>query len=360
MSNTLSVDGLTLVVAEAPVAAAPRPPVLFVHGMFGGAWQFEAWQRLFAERGWTSYALDLRGHHASRAVADLGAVPLRDYVQDALAAAAFLDGRHGTKPIVIGHSMGGLVTQKVAEAGAALAAVLLCAAPPRGIPVIGLTLLRRMTRHVRALLAAKPLHMSREDDDALALNRVPLAERAALHARMVPESGRAGREMALGTVGVDARRVLCPLIAVSGSDDRFVPPRVGRSLARKYHAPWWLYPDHAHYLIAEPGWERIAGDVERWAAHVTQRAGQPERDEALWKELKSSIGDLVELEFFDGYRVRAEIVSVDLAARHRFVYDPVETRAPGARARYSSRSADDDVEWSPLVELVGLQPLPHM
>ena len=360
MSRTLSVDGLSLVVAEAPAAAEPRPPVLFVHGMFGGAWQFDGWQRLFAGHGWTSYALDLRGHHASRAVPDLGRLSVHDYVQDALAAAAFLDGRHGSKPVVIGHSMGGLITQKVAEAGAALAAVLLCAAPPRGIPVIGATLLRRMVRHVPALLGSRELVMSREDDDALALNRVPLAERAELHARSVPESGRAGREMALGIVGVDARRVLCPLVSVSGSDDRFVPSRVGRALARKYHAPWWRYPDHAHFLIAEPGWERIASDVERWAAHVTQRATQPERDESLWKELKSSIGDLVELEFFDGYRVRAEIISVDLAARHRFVYDPVETRAPGARARYSTRTADDDVEWSPLVELVGLQPLPHM
>ena len=357
MSHTITVDELQVAVEEAPVGAEARAPVLFIPGMFAGAWMFEEWQRLFAERGWTSYAVSLRGHDGSKPVAEPGRVSLADLTEDALAVAAFLAGKHGRKPVVVAHSMGGLFGQKVAEAGAAEALALLASAPPRGILGISGAVLGRLARHLGALLGSRPLALTLEDDVALALNRIPPEQRPALHARFGPESGRAARELALGGLAVDARPVTCPVVSITAADDHFVPARIGRAIARKYHAPHWHYPAHAHLMTREPGWERIALDIERWAAHVTHRASQPSRDDTLWGRLKENIGDLVELEFFDGYRVRAEIVSVDLAARQRFVYEPIETRVPGARARYSTASGED-VEWSPLVELVALQPLP--
>ena len=307
--------------------------MLFVHGMFGGAWYFAPWQEFFAERGWPSYALDLRGRGTSRPETPPGSISLRDFADDALAVATYLAGRHGVKPVVIGHSMGGLVSQAVAEAGAAEALALLCSAPPKGINPMSLEVAKRMLPRLGAVLASRPVSMTLEDDVALALHRIPPEQRSAIHDRMVPESGRVARELALGGLRIDARRLTCPVIAVTGGEDRFVPARIGRRIAEKYHAPHWHYAEHAHFLVAEPGWQRIAGDVERWAAHVTSRALQPARDDALWRELKGGIGDLADLEFFDGYRVRGEIVSVDLAARQRVVAEPVEGQAPGGRAR---------------------------
>ena len=61
-------SGLTLLSMDAKKGAKARPPVLCVHGMFGGAWQFEGWLPLLAERGYEAQALDLRGHHGSRPV----------------------------------------------------------------------------------------------------------------------------------------------------------------------------------------------------------------------------------------------------------------------------------------------------
>src|SRR5688572_24036094 len=104
----VKVEGLTVTVAEPPDAASvgARPPILLVHGMFGGAWYFERYQRFFAARGHATYALDLRGHGESRPVEQLGRVSVRDYIADAMTAASSLD-----RPIVIGHSMGGLLAQ---------------------------------------------------------------------------------------------------------------------------------------------------------------------------------------------------------------------------------------------------------
>ena len=265
MTETALIDGLTVTIARpgaglAPLA--PRPPLLLVHGLSGGAWYWARYQRFFAERGWTSYAVDLRGRGASRPVPDPGRVSMMDCVRDALDVARALP----EPPVVIGHSMGGLVAQKVAEAGAARAAVLLCSAPPRGIPVISRALAVRQLKHVPAMLASRPIAGARADHDALTFNRVPEEERGALFDRLVPESGRVARELSLGTVAVDARRVRCPVLSASAAEDRFVRPSVGRKIARKYGAAYRLFAGHGHFIIWEPGWERPAAEIEHWMA----------------------------------------------------------------------------------------------
>ena len=249
--------GLTAVVEDA--ASAPRPPILFIHGTFGGAWQFEAFQRYFAELGYSSYAINLRGHHGSRAVPDLGKVSVLDYVDDALPVARALG-----RPIVIGHSMGGLVAQKLAEAGAVAAAVLLCSAAPKGISILTPLLVAKQVKHARELLLSRPIVPNARDVNDLAFNRIPPAERAALFARLVPDSGRAGREMSFGAIAVDERKVHCPVLSISAADDRFIPPRVGRQLARKYHGDHLQLEGHAHFITGEPGWEAVAAEVARW------------------------------------------------------------------------------------------------
>jgi pimeloyl-ACP methyl ester carboxylesterase len=227
--------------------------------MFGGAWQFEGWLALLAERGYASQSLDLRGHHGSRPVAEVGRLSVRDYVDDALEVARSLGN-----PVIIGHSMGGLIAQKVAEAGAVRACVLLCAAPPRGIIVTSPSLIGRQLRHLPNMLRSRPLVASRSDADWLMYNRTPVAEADAIHGRLVPESGRAGREMSFGMIAVAPQRVTCPVLSVTASDDRFVVPRIGRALARKYQAESLIAEGHAHLVISEPGFAKIAARVIDW------------------------------------------------------------------------------------------------
>ena len=247
-------------------APARRTPILLLHGIFGGAWAFADTQRWLSERGWTSYAIDVRGRGAGAPVPEIGRASVRDYVADAIAGAREVARLHGTAPAVVGHSMGGFLAQKVAEAGEAAAIVLLCSAPPRGIPVIGWELLRRLVkpRYLLPLLFSRALRIEREDVDALILNRVVPGERAAIHARFSPDSGRAGRELALGVVGVDVTRVRCPVLGIATGNDRFVPPRVVTAIARRYGGELRLFAPNAHFPLAEPGADAIREEIDRW------------------------------------------------------------------------------------------------
>jgi pimeloyl-ACP methyl ester carboxylesterase len=268
MPRDVALNGLTLS-AEEPVAPT-RAPVLLIPGMFAGAWYFADWQRALAARGHPAWALDLRGHHGSRPVAAPGRVSVSEYVDDALEAA-----RHLGRPIVLGHSMGGLIGQKVAEAGAAQALVLVSSAPPAGIPAVGAAAALRMMRYLPAMLLSQPLVPRRADLDAIVFNRTPEAERDAVFARYVPESGRAARELAFGSAAtaVDPRRVTCPVLVVAGGSDRFVPPRVARRLARRYRAAHREFPGMGHVLVSEPGWEAVVEYVGEWLAATTLGGG---------------------------------------------------------------------------------------
>jgi len=85
------------------------PSVMLLHG---GGQTRHAWRTTAAElarRGWTAYAIDQRGHGDSEWVAD-GAYSWVDFAGDVKAIAAELERRHGSKPVAIGASMGGIAS----------------------------------------------------------------------------------------------------------------------------------------------------------------------------------------------------------------------------------------------------------
>lgn len=90
--------------------------VLFIHGMWGGGHQWRGWQDIFEARGYATLAPSLRHHDVDpmgEPPAGLGRVSLLDYVADLEAEIAKLPG----KPIILGHSMGGLIAQILVSRG---------------------------------------------------------------------------------------------------------------------------------------------------------------------------------------------------------------------------------------------------
>jgi pimeloyl-ACP methyl ester carboxylesterase len=257
LREQIRLNGLSI--AAARPARVSGAPLLFIHGLFAAGWMFERWLTHFAERGRAAYALDLRGHGASHPVGDLGRVTISDYIEDGLRVARTLES-----VVLVGHSMGALIAQRLAELGVARAALLTSPAPPRGIPLISLRLMVRQAKYLPALLRSREIRVKRADADAIILNRVPPEERPAIFSRLQPDSGRAGREILLGAVAIDRRRVRCPVAVFAADNDRFVPLRVARRVAAKYDAPVHVLPGRGHLMMQEPGWREAAEAIDGW------------------------------------------------------------------------------------------------
>jgi len=257
MIETIRISDLT-VLRALPIHAT-RPPVLLVHGYFADATVFTEWLTFFAERGAPAYAVNLRGRADSRTGTHLGRASVQDFVEDASRVARDLD-----KPAVIGHSMGGLIAQRLAERGEVRAAVLVTPAPPRGITVMSVRLARKQLKYLPAILRSRVVHPAREDLRELVLNHVPPDQQDLVLDAFVPDSGRAARDMSIVGVRVDAERVRCPMFVIVAGDDQFIPAAIGERIAKRYGAPSRTFDGRGHMLVIEPGWQDVADVADRW------------------------------------------------------------------------------------------------
>ena len=118
------------IISKKPEHESKSTPLLFVHGMWHGAWCWEEnFLPYFAQKGFISYALSLRGHGKSEGRKGLRWTSLNDYVSDVSEAIKEIN----RTPILIGHSMGGMVIPKYLEANPKEGAVLMASAPPTGV-----------------------------------------------------------------------------------------------------------------------------------------------------------------------------------------------------------------------------------
>jgi pimeloyl-ACP methyl ester carboxylesterase len=240
-------------------ASAPRRrgALLCVHGLWGSAWVWERWLDRLAGHGWDGYALNLRGRGARPE--DVARVRLADHVADVAAVARELGD-----VVVVGHSMGGLLAQALATSALPRAVVAVTPAAPRGIwPLRTAALTAATLRHAPRLVRGGSLLPGRSVMRRVALHRLSPAERERAYARLVPESTRVVREVALGALRVPGTR-RCPMLVIGAAHDRITPPAVVRRVARRYGAELYEYADFAHMVPLEPGGERVAGDVARW------------------------------------------------------------------------------------------------
>lgn len=265
-------------VGAAAVRPEAKPALLLVHGLGGGIWGWEPFQEYFARRGYRSFAIELPGHAPPDPLRNghgpdeyLGICSVETY---ALHVAAAMDELGPC--IVIGHSMGGLIAQKLAEAHSQLGYVFLASAPPwhmfrRAYAPLWRHLLMHPWRQFLAPLSGSTLVLDHSLQDKLVNNRLPPEVREDINHRDVPDSGRASMQMVAGLVSVDVRRVHSPCLVVGGLDDRLIPAIEQRKLAERFHCPLQLY-DRGHMLMIEPGAEEVAGGIERWIE--AQRAVQ--------------------------------------------------------------------------------------
>jgi pimeloyl-ACP methyl ester carboxylesterase len=253
------------VITQRPSANVRPTPILFVHGAWHGAWCWENFQPYFAERGYESHALSLRGHGASQGHDGIRARHRgADYVADVAQAASQLP----RPPILIGHSMGGYVVQKYLETRAAPAAVLVAPAPVGGVLPF---FLRMAARHPLPSLQAHLtwngyalVETPRLVHESFFSADLPQDNVQRHFARLGQESYRAGLDMALFALPQPHKISPPPMLVMGAENDAVFTRAEIETTARAYHAQLEFFPNMAHDMMLEPGWHQVAERIIAW------------------------------------------------------------------------------------------------
>ena len=246
--------------------------IVMIHGMFGHGGFWAKYQPFFEKRGFEVLPPTLRMHedrYRAPPPVELGCVSMRDYADELAEKIAELP----EPPILIGHSMGGLLALMLAGRGLADRAALLCSVTPYGIDnssLLGASVLMNVLRAPR--LATKPVKLSYRGAVKGGLGVLKPEERRKLYASLGFDSGRALSEMVFWkrdeeqTTRVDPEMVTCPLLIVAAGRDTMVPARGQQEMARMYGhvATYREFPEHTHLVLAGPGWRKVAQCVYEW------------------------------------------------------------------------------------------------
>lgn len=237
-----------------------RPPILLLHGLFSTPKLLSPWVDTLESAGYRVHTPANPGHDPVD-LEVLGRVTLSDYIANALAAYDAL----AETPIVIGHSIGGLIAQHVAAARDPKALVLLAPVPP-GVLWPQLRSLPHLFPIMGKLIMGRPVKPSERTFRAVPLSGLPVAEQQEITAGFVPDSAHVFRSMSLGSrdTRVDPRAVRCPVLCVSGGADRNVATWISRRIARRYSAQEHHHPRLPHWIVAHSALPQVAPPVLAW------------------------------------------------------------------------------------------------
>jgi pimeloyl-ACP methyl ester carboxylesterase len=258
-----------------PGRASGKPTLLFVHGGYCDAWCWEPYfLPWFAAHGYPAHALSLRGHGASGGRESLFVTSLDDYVTDVETVRAALP----SPQVLIGHSMGAAIVERLLATHGVRAAALLAPVPPTGLgPVAGrllawqpeylVNLQRLDAPHLAGdiLAALRPMYFSTDVAPEI------LAQ-ALTH--LCPESPRAILDLALpGGRGRATAAARPCVLGVTG--DRIATPADVSATALFYDTTATIIPGLAHMMMLERGWQAVAQSLLEWLERDPPRGRRP-------------------------------------------------------------------------------------
>lgn len=270
-------DGVQLFVRSySPEQFEPARTVYWVHGVGEHGGRYEHIARVFTSRGWRLILADLRGHGRSTGVRT-HVRSFDEYSDDMVRIWEKLDLIQ-TPPVLLGHSMGGLVVVRALQTGRVSPSSLILSSPLLGLklhinPVsvfLG-SLLVKVVPTARFSNGIDPANMTHDSEFAAIRRQDTLINKT------VTASWFFAMKAALAAGQQDAAKVTLPVLSLQGSRDQTTDPAA--------MADWWerirstdktliALEDHLHELFFESDWQQTTMQVVDWIEHQQGQSTQ--------------------------------------------------------------------------------------
>lgn len=244
-------------------------PILFIHGMWHGAWCWEPYfLPYFKKMGYEAYALSLSNHGNSPRKKAFNLLRINDYVNDIKEIIDTFE----KPPILVGHSMGGYIVQKYLEDNKKVpGAVLMNSAPPFGLWNTTLRTLKSFPlsffkanltfnlKHIvnypqkyRHVLGSKNLEEANIEDYLKKINT---------------ESLLAFVDM-LGLNSINVKKIDTPLYIIGADKDNSLSVRELKKTAVMHNTDYKVFNNMGHLMMLEPNYQIVANEIDKWIKSI--------------------------------------------------------------------------------------------
>lgn len=248
--------------------------IVFIHGLFQNPKSWTEWKKFFEAKGFTCHTPAYPFHEGDPKT-------LRGKIDPALGKltfgevtthlAKFIDALP-EKPILIGHSMGGLAVQKLLSLGKGVAGICIDTAPPKGIFSFKWSFLKANLPTVNPLRGNSVCVPSVEWFQYAFCNTMTLAEtQQEFDGYVVPESRNIPRSSTKKDGKIDFKAPHAPLLFIAGEKDHIIPSSLNRKNFLAYtdassKREFREFSGRTHYICGQKNWEEVAGFISDWIA----------------------------------------------------------------------------------------------
>jgi pimeloyl-ACP methyl ester carboxylesterase len=244
--------------------------IVLINGLWMTALSWELWVKRYTDKGYCVLARSWPGMEGDidqlrRDPSTFARVGLTEVVDHYEQIVRELE----TPPIIIGHGIGGLVTQILLDRGWGAAGVAIASASPKGV-------FRSVFGNLKLALKGRSLTPQQfHYDFANTLAEAPSI--AAFERYVVPAPNRILRRLALWNFSPDAPSTVrfhndsrAPLLLVAGGKDRVVPSSMVKANFDSYReskaeTDYKEFPEQTHFTLVHDGWQKVADYVLGWA-----------------------------------------------------------------------------------------------
>jgi len=246
--------------------------IVLIHGLFVNNTSWKEWKTYFEAQGYTVHTPSNPGHAGNP-------VDLKNNIPGELRHVGFDDAINNLvklidslpeKPIVIGHSFGGLMVQKLIDMGKATAGVSIDGAPPKNI-MAPFSTIKIVWPVVNFFKGNSPYLGTKEWYHKAFFNNYSKEESDRLYATVaVPESRKLAKDpLFKASAKLDLKKPHQPLLFIAGSNDHIFPAAFSKKIAEAYKdsnsiVDFKEFAGRSHFICGEKNWEEVAEYVLGW------------------------------------------------------------------------------------------------
>jgi pimeloyl-ACP methyl ester carboxylesterase len=250
--------------------------IVFIHGLFMNPLSWESWMNYFEAKGYTCYAPAypfhewIPGELRMNINQQLGKVTFHQVINH---VSSFID-KLTEKPILIGHSMGGLAVQKLIEMNKGVVGICIDSAPPAGIFSYKWSFLKANLPTINPFKGDSVFLPDVKWFQYAFCNEMTLEETETEYKKyVVPESRNIARSSTMKDGKINFKKPHHPLLFIAGEKDHIVPSSLNKSNFKAYRNKkskigFMEFKGRTHYICGQRNWEEVANYINNWITEL--------------------------------------------------------------------------------------------